>query len=740
MNMLTKTLECIENINHHIGTHLFSRSFSRKLLAALLVVCMILTGFYGLQLTTHSTDVHAASTDARTATSTSDCVNDTSVGTRPWSNPGNAANVGSNATVSHNASATTNYLKCTNFGFSGLIPSGSTIDGITMTVKRSRGIFGTVIDSSVRIIKNGTIGSTNKSSATNWPVTLATTNYGGSSDLWGETWSIADIESSSFGAAISAAMTYSSINVQANVDYIQLTVHYTAPAVTIDQSGYRIFANDDSTNVGSPLAALNTPAVLNTTGQAFRLRALAHVADNPLHAGESFNLQYVDPGSGTCMAPTGGTPSDWANVTQSGTGSSWIEETSNSNLPSTGTPALANLNGTLFLYDPQNKTMYTSSDGVHWTTVNPPPGDFIETKLLVYDDKVWIIGGVVWPGGSPSLSNAVYYTTDGLNYTQATASANWTARYGHTVATFDGKMWIAGGSDSLSTYSAVNDVWYSVDGATWTQATANSSWSARLYHEMISKDDLLWIMGGTLDGTTVYNDTWYSADGVTWTQATGSAAWAARIHFGLVIKDDEFVVLGGASSFSTTSGLGDIWKSADGVSWNLVTDSPPWPARQFPGASIFDNQIWLFGGILASGTGTNEIWHTQDSSLITYNDNVTPATGSTLTTNANDPTHSGHTVAAQTYNEESPGGMSAQVPVGQDGLWDFSLIDNGAPAGTTYCFRMVYDDGTEFDSYSHYPTIITFGGELPTPQIQMHQRMRSGNWWNDGVRQLLHLD
>ena len=140
------------------------------------------------------------------------------MGTQAWTNPGNAAVFGgSSATISTNASVTSHYLKCTNFGFSGLIPAGSTIDGIELIVGRNGGVFGTAKDNAVRLVKGGVIGTTDKKSATNWPQSVAAATYGGVSDLWGDTWTIADIESSGFGAVISATLTYSFFQVQAVV-------------------------------------------------------------------------------------------------------------------------------------------------------------------------------------------------------------------------------------------------------------------------------------------------------------------------------------------------------------------------------------------------------------------------------------------------------------------------------------------------------------------------------------------
>jgi hypothetical protein len=96
------------------------------------------------------------------------------------------------------------------------------------------------------------------------------------------------------------------------------------------------------------------------------------------------------------------------------------------------------------------------------------------------------------------------------------------------------------------------------------------------------------------------------------------------------------------------------------------------------------------------------------STVIAYNNNASPADGDNLTANASDPTHSGHSIVNQDYEEANNfTNTVAAVPSGQDGKWDFSLIDNGAPGGTAYCFRVVKSDGTVLDTYTQIPQIST---------------------------------
>ena len=101
------------------------------------------------------------------------------------------------------------------------------------------------------------------------------------------------------------------------------------------------------------------------------------------------------------------------------------------------------------------------------------------------------------------------------------------------------------------------------------------------------------------------------------------------------------------------------------------------------------------------------------ATVIAYNDNPTPANGVPLTANANDPTNGTNTIVNQTYVELNNFTNSvAAISSGQDGKWDFSLKDNGAPSNTTYCLRVVKSDGTVLDSYTQIPQITTAGATI----------------------------
>lgn len=85
------------------------------------------------------------------------------------------------------------------------------------------------------------------------------------------------------------------------------------------QVAYRWFANSGTVAVSSAIGTQDNPALLTSANQQFRLRLLIYTPDSLTSTSfRDYKLQYVDPGTGTCAAPTGGTPSTWTDVPTSG--------------------------------------------------------------------------------------------------------------------------------------------------------------------------------------------------------------------------------------------------------------------------------------------------------------------------------------------------------------------------------------------------------------------------------------
>lgn len=126
----------------------------------------------------------------------------------------------------------TAYLKGTQLA--SLVPAGSQIDGIKATIERRKSATGgtTCNDSAVYVVKGGVVQTTqNKAVGTAYTTTDVAVAYGGATDLWGLSWSAADVNGSGFGIAISCAMVQLFEDEQVpEIDSITIEVFYT-PAV-----------------------------------------------------------------------------------------------------------------------------------------------------------------------------------------------------------------------------------------------------------------------------------------------------------------------------------------------------------------------------------------------------------------------------------------------------------------------------------------------------------------------------
>jgi hypothetical protein len=159
-----------------------------------------------------------------------------------WTSPGSiTANDGVFASVALGASSPSNELEGTSFGFA--IPAGSTVNGITVEIfKKAISGLGNPTDLDVTILKAGIATGTNLGhlgAGNGWLTAGGIDTYGGSSTLWGTTWTPADINASNFGVQISCT-EWVGFSATAGVDFIRITIAYTPPAPPPAGGAHRI--------------------------------------------------------------------------------------------------------------------------------------------------------------------------------------------------------------------------------------------------------------------------------------------------------------------------------------------------------------------------------------------------------------------------------------------------------------------------------------------------------------------
>jgi N-acetylneuraminic acid mutarotase len=236
-----------------------------------------------------------------------------------------------------------------------------------------------------------------------------------------------------------------------------------------------------------------------------------------------------------------------------------------------------------------------------WSLAGTPPS-FAPRRAhlgLVFDNRIWIMGGE--DTGGDAL-NDVWASTDGATWSQVTAAAAWSARESPAGTVYKNKMWLIDGARE-------GDVWTSTDGATWTAIQQVVQFPPRYGHCSLVFKDKLWIIGGYGDQGEI-NDVWSSTDGATWSQVTAAAAWSPRADAGCVVKDGKMWVIDGTRA-------GDVWTSTDGATWTAVAQTKPFiPSLMVP-AVVWRGEIWTLGGYDNTGQDNNAVFHSPNGAAWT---------------------------------------------------------------------------------------------------------------------------
>ena len=261
---------------------------------------------------------------------------------------------------------------------------------------------------------------------------------------------------------------------------------------------------------------------------------------------------------------------------------------------------------------------------------------------------------------------------EGYEWELVVDGAPWGGRAGLRVVELDGALLVLGGRTPRP--SAIpgdsdiwDDVWRSEDGgSTWTRVapTGDDHWPARAYFQAVTRGDEVFVLGGQdfglepnpfcalleqgleppaglgidpdapcpefLPTSRFFNDVWASSDGVGWEQRTAQAGWSGRAGLSAVVAGDHIYVMGGSqnddSAIIGPSGptriyFNDVWRSTDGIEWELMTEAAPWAPRAGAAVVERDGEIWLLGGEYGFTCGPlpdcdppyfNDVWRSAD--------------------------------------------------------------------------------------------------------------------------------
>lgn len=242
----------------------------------------------------------------------------------------------------------------------------------------------------------------------------------------------------------------------------------------------------------------------------------------------------------------------------------------------------------------QHSKVFYSTDGSTWNEAgtNSLGKERSEHSSVVFNGKMWVIGGVTGdqdqPFDSSSVSNEILSSTDGINW-QLVGTLPVTV-YAHSSVVYDNKMWVIGGLTSPN--SGNNKILYSSDGITWKEAGTNSLPAAGLaWSSVVNFNGKMWIIGGqggTGDGNGS-KGVFSSTDGINWVNEGDVLPVATDSHSSVVFGDKVWV-LGDAGSNP------QVVYSNDGINWVETTQLPLY-GFEHATAVVYNDKIWAIGGV-----------------------------------------------------------------------------------------------------------------------------------------------
>jgi hypothetical protein len=184
--------------------------------------------------------------------------------------------------------------------------------------------------------------------------------------------------------------------------------------------------------------------------------------------------------------------------------------------------------------------------------------------------------------------NDVWRSRDGVDWKRMTGEAGWEPRAGLSAVVFKGEIYVLGGSvnDDESIVGGppariyYNDVWKSRNGRRWVRLVEEAPWAPRAGAAVVAKDDYIYLLGGEFGfvceplpfcDPPYFNDVWRTPDGIHWELVTPSAGWSPRPGHRCAVVDDDIFCFGG---FGLLENPMDVWASPDGATWTQVSDAP----------------------------------------------------------------------------------------------------------------------------------------------------------------------
>jgi hypothetical protein len=243
--------------------------------------------------------------------------------------------------------------------------------------------------------------------------------------------------------------------------------------------------------------------------------------------------------------------------------------------------------------------VWSSDNGRAWEleTEFAPFGRRSEHKVVVFGDKMFVIGGRY--EGSYEFNDV--WSFDGNQWLQESDNNPFGPRYGMDISFFNSKWVLVGGYGIDSFPYSKKDVWQSDDLITWRKLSEDEKLTDKEHQNLFVFKNKLWITGE--DGLL------FSENAIEWKKVNKpKESYSARYAHRAVNFNGEFWLVGGAAAEQTS---GDIYKSSDGIQWQLVSKTAPFGSRKNHTLTEFKGRLWVIAGDTDNGL-LNDVWVSDD--------------------------------------------------------------------------------------------------------------------------------
>jgi PKD repeat protein len=259
------------------------------------------------------------------------------------------------------------------------------------------------------------------------------------------------------------------------------------------------------------------------------------------------------------------------------------------------------------LWNSAGGQLWRTSDGSSWTQVSGDgfgDADNISIELgAEFNNNLY--------AGTWNLTSGceVYSSNDGLSWAQVAISGfgdSNNAGVG-TMVVFSGYLYVSTYNDATGT-----EIWRTSDGVDWVQVNDDGFGNSNntTAWKMVVFENALYI--GTLNAATGA-EIWRTSDGTTWEQVETDGFGDSHNQFpNLAVYDDNLYISFANDSTDSYTGIGtQVWRSADGDSWERVVADGFGDDTNGGSDVLFSFGAYLYAATYNDETGS-QLWRTDD--------------------------------------------------------------------------------------------------------------------------------